>query len=215
MAVIAVDVEQRWACIESERRRLAALLETLTPAQWEHPSLCDRWRVRDVAAHVAMTPAGAPSTWSLVTGVLARRGDLWGYGHDVAVAWAQAHEAAEITRTLREEAASHRMPVVTNAANILLDVVVHSQDVAVPLGADHPVPAAAGEAALARVWSMGWPFHARKRLAGVRLVATDADVEVGEGRVVEGTLGALLLLTTGRTAAARPLVTGPGVDLVA
>lgn len=36
----------------AERADFAGLLEGLTPEQWEAPSLCERWRVRDVAAHV-------------------------------------------------------------------------------------------------------------------------------------------------------------------
>lgn len=34
-----------------ERVELADFLASLGPEQWEHPSLCRRWRVRDVAAH--------------------------------------------------------------------------------------------------------------------------------------------------------------------
>jgi hypothetical protein len=103
---------------------------------------------------------------------------------------------------------------VTNAQNMLLDVLVHGQDIAVPLGIDRPVPADAGVTAFHRIWSMGWPFHARKRLAGLQLVATDIDLAVGEGPVVRGPLAALLLLTTGRTAAARQRLDGPGVRLL-
>ena len=36
----------------AERTDLADLLETVTPEQWEAPSLCEGWRVRDVVAHV-------------------------------------------------------------------------------------------------------------------------------------------------------------------
>jgi uncharacterized protein (TIGR03083 family) len=35
----------------TEREDLAAFLATLTPPQWQTPSLCSQWRVRDVAAH--------------------------------------------------------------------------------------------------------------------------------------------------------------------
>ncbi|HNM85526.1 MAG TPA: maleylpyruvate isomerase family mycothiol-dependent enzyme, partial [Mycobacterium sp.] len=34
-----------------ERREFADFLATLTPEQWDEPSLCSRWRVRDVVAH--------------------------------------------------------------------------------------------------------------------------------------------------------------------
>lgn len=35
-----------------ERADLADLLSTLTPVQWDAPSLCADWRVRDVVAHM-------------------------------------------------------------------------------------------------------------------------------------------------------------------
>ncbi len=38
------------AMAHDERADLADLLETLSPEQWEHPSLCEGWTVRDVVA---------------------------------------------------------------------------------------------------------------------------------------------------------------------
>jgi len=40
----------RLAC--DERADLAEFLATLTPEQWEAPTLCTLWRVRDVVAHI-------------------------------------------------------------------------------------------------------------------------------------------------------------------
>ncbi|WP_211355003.1 maleylpyruvate isomerase N-terminal domain-containing protein [Blastococcus colisei] len=34
------------------------LLDDLSPKEWETPSLCDGWRVRDVAAHRALAQMG-------------------------------------------------------------------------------------------------------------------------------------------------------------
>ena len=34
-----------------EREEFAALLDGLTPQQWESPTLCDLWSVREVAVH--------------------------------------------------------------------------------------------------------------------------------------------------------------------
>ena len=99
---------------------------------------------------------------------------------------------------------------MTNYRNIVPDVLVHSQDIAVPLGRDLPVPIAAARAAADRVWGMGWPFWARRRLRGMRLTAIDTDWTVGAGEEVTGPIAALLLLLlTGRTAAARPHLAGP------
>ncbi|WIX74975.1 hypothetical protein QRX50_25795 [Amycolatopsis carbonis] len=59
--------------------------------------------------------------------------------------------------------------------------------------------------ALDRVWERGCPFHARRRLAGLRLVATDADRTGGEGELVEGPVTAPPMLAAGRGASvARP-----------
>jgi uncharacterized protein (TIGR03083 family) len=97
----------------------------------------------------------------------------------------------------------------------LIDVLVHGQDVAVPLGRSRPMPVAAAAAAATRVWTMRWPFtaafDARRRLAGLRLEATDVEWAAGNGDRVEGPIEALLLLLTGRTAAAQDRLSGPGV----
>ena len=39
------------AMARDEREEFAAFLEGLTPQHWDNPTLCDRWRVRDVAIH--------------------------------------------------------------------------------------------------------------------------------------------------------------------
>ncbi len=48
-----VDV---WAEVAAERNDLADLLETLTPEQWDAPSLCNQWKVRDVVGHLVFAP---------------------------------------------------------------------------------------------------------------------------------------------------------------
>ena len=58
---------------------------------------------------------------------------------------------------------------------------------------------------------MGWPFWARRRLRGLRLTATDTDWSAGQGAELRGPIQAVLLLLTGRTAAALPQLDGSGV----
>lgn len=201
-----MDRDDSWRIIERERLALADLLEGLTEEQWEAPSLCERWRVRDVAGHVALTPQLTSLPRILVE--FARAG---GYNRMICEASIRhaRRPGADLVGELRGYAASRDLPVLTNHENILFDTLVHTQDIALPLGVDHPVPLDAAPAAADRVWSMGWPFHARRRLAGLRLVATDADWEVGGGEPVEGPIAAFLLLLTGRTALLDRL-TGPG-----
>jgi uncharacterized protein (TIGR03083 family) len=98
--------------------------------------------------------------------------------------------------------------------NILLDLLVHGQDIAVPLGLNRQVPPAAGLIALRRSWAMGWPFHARRRLDAFCLRAEDCDWTAGHGPEVSGTAADLLLLMTGRTTAALRRLHGPDKDSI-
>jgi uncharacterized protein (TIGR03083 family) len=133
--------------------------------------------------------------------------------HDVAVRHA-ARPTHEIVAELRMHADSRRLPVVTNYRNILFDVLVHTQDIAIPLGRDYPMPSEAARAGASRVWAMGWPFWARHRLRGVCVLATDTDWFAGAGVELWGPIEMLLLLLTGRTATAMPHLSGPGVQTV-
>ncbi|MBJ7451817.1 MAG: maleylpyruvate isomerase family mycothiol-dependent enzyme [Blastococcus sp.] len=206
------DLDAVWAAIDHERLDLAALLDDLAPAEWDQPSLCTGWRVRDVAAHLALAQTGAARA---ALDLLRAGGRLQRMIHDTAVRHA-ALSPAQLTEGIRSMAGSRRTAPGVTPLEPLLDVLVHGQDIAVPLGRARTMPVAAATTAATRVWDMPWPmsstFSPRRRLAGLRLVATDADWAVGEGDPVEGTMQALLMVLTGRTAAVRDRLTGPGVS---
>jgi uncharacterized protein (TIGR03083 family) len=42
--------------VHTERRSLAAFLDTLTPEQWNAPTWCPKWSVQDLVGH--LTAAG-------------------------------------------------------------------------------------------------------------------------------------------------------------
>jgi uncharacterized protein (TIGR03083 family) len=201
--------EQSWQVIAEQRLSLADLLAGLTGPEWDTPSLSAGWRVRDVAAHVAMAPQ-VPSVASMIRDGIRARGSFHRLNHDIAVRHADSRPVTEIVAELRRFAHSRRLPAVTTYRNILFDVLVHGQDIAIPLGRPRPMPVDAARAGATRVWSMGWPFHARRTLRGLRLVATDTEWSAGAGAAVHGPIDALLLLLTGRTAAALPRLDGPG-----
>ena len=207
-----MDREQSWQVITEQRLGLARLLEGLSDSEWEQPSLCADWRVRDVAAHVAMAPQ-APGLGSMLADGIRARGSFHRLNHDVAVRHA-ARAPHDIVAELRMHAASRRLPAVTNYRNVLFDVLVHTQDIAIPLGRDYPMPSEAARAGASRVWAMGWPFWARHRLRGVRVLATDTDWFAGAGVELRGPIGMLLLLLTGRTATALSHLSGPGVHTI-
>jgi uncharacterized protein (TIGR03083 family) len=200
--------DDHWSAVAAMRLSVAELLEQLSPAEWERPTLCAGWRVRDVAGHLSLVP-------TITTGELLRAAPRAGFNSNrintlLARRYGNRSTAAIVAR-IREHAADRRTARVLNPRDSLFDVIVHSQDIAVPLGRTVDVPVEATRRGLDRVWEMGWPFRAAQRLAGRHLRATDTDWERGAGAAVEGPALALLLLATGRTTTATPLLTGPGV----
>jgi uncharacterized protein (TIGR03083 family) len=128
-----------------------------------------------------------------------------------------ARTPTEIVQDLRTSAESRSIPRIVNPANVMWDILVHAQDIAIPLGIDFPTPPDAGAAAATRIWDLRWPFSfgAKRRLGPFTLTATDADWTIGSGPEIAGPISAILLLLTGRTEAATPLLTGDGVRSLA
>ena len=203
-----VDAETSWRVIEQQRLSLADLLDGLTDEQWNTPSLCDGWRVRDVAAHVALAPQ-APSPLAMAVEAVRAGGRFHKLNRDVSIRHAE-EPGVDLVAELREHAASRRLPKVTNYRNILFDILVHGQDIAIPLGIDRTMPVDAARAGVERVWTMGWPFGVKRDLKRFRYTATDVDWRAGDGPEVTGPIDALLLALTGRPAAMGRL-SGPGV----
>lgn len=93
----------------------------------------------------------------------------------------------------------------------LLDILVHGQDIARPLGRERPLASERAIPALRHAWSSSF-YGAPKRFAGMRFVATATDWSTGDGPLeVRAPVGDLLLLATGR-AAGLTEVSGPGAD---
>jgi uncharacterized protein (TIGR03083 family) len=208
-----MDGEAKWQVIAQQRRVLADLLADLDAEQWEQPSLCEGWRIKDVAAHIAFTPQ-SPGLPAILLMAARHRFDFDRINHDMAVALAD-RPPSEIVGLLRYLADSRRKPAITTVDNLVFDTLVHIQDVAVPLGLTVAMPVDSARAGAERVWRMGWPFWAKRRLRGLRLVATDTEWSAGAGAEVRGTAQALLLLLTGRTETALPHLDGPGVTQLA
>lgn len=206
-----MDTEETWQVVTEQRLALADLLDGLSEAQWAQPSLCAGWSVRDVAAHVTLVPI-PPSTGSLLADLVKARGSYARF-NTMATRRRAMRTPSRIVNDVRTSARSREVPRIVNPANVMWDVLVHAQDIAVPLGVRHPVPPEAGAAAASRIWDLQWPFSfgPRRRLGAYRLSATDADWTVGSGPEIAGPIHAILLLLTGRTGAAAPLLTGDGV----
>ncbi|MFD6391984.1 maleylpyruvate isomerase family mycothiol-dependent enzyme [Nocardia sp. NPDC060259] len=193
--------ETIWQAVAAERASLVDMLRDLPESAWDTASLCDGWRVRDVVAHLVL--ATQVTIGSLVVNLIRARGNLDRLIHDTAVRLADRTSTADLLDDLHATVGSRITPIGTTPIDRLMDLLVHGQDIAIPLGIDRVMPAQAAQWSLERVWTMGTPFHARKRLAGYALTATDTGWTAGSGTPLSGTTAELLMVVTGRTAPGR------------
>jgi uncharacterized protein (TIGR03083 family) len=200
--------DEVWAAVFEQRRRVADMLDDLGPEEWNQPSLCDGWTVRDVAAHLTLQQLGPGEAIAMM---LRYRGNtpraIAESSRRRATDWSTAGIAAAIRSTI--ETRRHSFGVTNRET--LIDILVHGADIAVPLHREFPMPSDAAVLAIDRVFTMRWPppFPVRRVLSAYRLVATDVDWTYGTGPDVRGPIGALLLVSTGRNAAL-PQLTGDG-----
>jgi uncharacterized protein (TIGR03083 family) len=189
-----------------ERRDLADLLDSLTPEQWQQPSLCAGWTVRDVVAHVIsyeelsiLGTAGAFVRGGFSPkGVNRMRMDT--YRH---------HEPAQLVTILRDHLVPRGLTTAFGGRIGLTDALIHHQDIRRPLGLHRQVPPERLLEALP--FSLRAPvLPSRRHARGLRLVATDLDWQDGDGDEVRGSGEALLLALAGRDDALGELE-GPGV----
>ena len=202
-----MDTDEVWRVIDAERVSLAGLLDGLTAAQWQAPSLCAGWRVSEVAAHLTLAHMGVGGAAVAFTRA---RLNFDRMIYDTARRQAKRLPAQRLTGQLRAMAGSRRKAPGISHLEPLIDVLVHGQDIAIPLGLERSMPAEAAMTAASRVWPDLYPFRAASRLRGLRFAATDCDWAAGEGLVVTGPIDAVLLALTGRPAAITRL-SGPGV----
>ncbi|GAB3039790.1 hypothetical protein GCM10011376_32410 [Nocardioides flavus (ex Wang et al. 2016)] len=203
--------------VRRERTAFVDTLEQLDAEQWLAQTLCSQWRVVDVAAHLAWAPVLGP-----VAGATAMLRHGFSMNRMIAasaVEWSRRGRDA-ILNQLRDNAHTGARPIGMPPVAALADAVVHGLDVRRPLGLSRPIPAAALAPVAHFSLRTRWPMNvvvggsARRRVAGVRLVATDTDWSYGEGPEVRGSAEALLLLLYGRRPAPGEL-NGPGADMVA
>ncbi|MFE2143420.1 maleylpyruvate isomerase family mycothiol-dependent enzyme [Streptomyces sp. NPDC059456] len=184
------------AAIAAERRELADLLDALTADDWQAPSLCAGWTVREVVAHQSMGfRLSLPAT---LGELLKARGNLHRMTDRVARRDAAAHSTAELSAFLRDHAHHPWTPPVGGLPAALGHDVVHGLDVTTALGLDRRVPEDRLRILLASIRPRGLKFFGVD-LTGVRLCAQDMDWSYGSGAdAVHGAAQDLLLLAFGR-----------------
>jgi uncharacterized protein (TIGR03083 family) len=193
-----------------EREEFAALLEGLTPQQWESPTLCDQWRVRDVVAHVIGYDelSRAQLIRRMAKGLVTRGG-----ANAVGVAEYAGKSPEELTELVRKYAEPQGLTAGFGGRIALTDGMIHQQDIRRPLGIPRAIDSERLRAALDFALTAPRILGAW-RTRGVRLLATDLDWCHGKGPEVRGSGEALLMAMAGRHAGVADLQ-GPGLDKLA
>ncbi|MEO3761172.1 maleylpyruvate isomerase family mycothiol-dependent enzyme [Mycobacterium sp. B14F4] len=192
----------------AERADLAEFLAGLTPQQWDTPSLCTGWTVKDVVAHVV-------SYEELGFGGLAKRfARGWIVrANQVGVDDFAALSPDELLDFLDRHLYPSGLTAGFGGMIALVDGTVHHQDIRRALNRPRVIPADR----LARVLPLipGNPrLGAGRRIRGLRLRTTDVDWAHGDGPEVTGPGEALMMAMTGRPAALADL-DGPGKTTLA
>ncbi|MBD0323669.1 MAG: maleylpyruvate isomerase family mycothiol-dependent enzyme [Aldersonia sp.] len=192
----------------AEREDIAALLATLTPEQWEAPSLCAGWRVRDVVAHMVsydhLGPLGLVQRFA--KGAIVR-------ANEVGVAEFRNYDTGELLDFFTAHLQPRGLTAGFGGMIAMVDGTIHHQDIRRPLGLPRTIPPERLRYVLER--TPGNPrLGAGRRIRGLRLRATDLDWTHGEGAEVTGPGEALLMAMTGRRGFVAEL-DGPGQPILA
>lgn len=191
-----MDSDTIWRHIDEQRGLLADTFDGIHADRWSTPSLCEGWTVRDVAAHLTHSHLSKLKMFAAAV--------RYGFRFNAVVyrvAVQDKRTPEQLAAALRAMRGSRKRPPGTTECDPLLDVLVHGQDIAVPLGIDHPMPSDAAAAAAERLWSMRFPLHPQRRLKGYEFAATDADFRVGTGQRIEAPIRDILMLLAGRPTA--------------
>ncbi len=173
---------------------LADLLASAPAETWDAPSLCEKWQVRHVVAHVTMPARLTPAQFG--AGMAAAGGDFTVLSDTVA--------ARDASLPLADQLDALRSPLLHawqppgGAAGALNHAVIHSLDVTVALDRPRVAPGEAVVAVLDQLTAANGALFGVD-LTGVRLEATDTDWSWGSGDAVRADSGLLVALLSGRT----------------
>jgi len=195
-----------WPTIHSERKALAADLEALTDEQWATPSLCTDWTVRDVLAHMTATAKISPPQFF---GKMITSGFSLKSMQSKDMATERGGSPAEtLARFTAEVSSSKHPPGPTDTW--LGETIVHAEDIRRSLGIKHDYPTDAAVQVANFYKGSNLIIGTKKRIAGLRLRATDAAWSHGDGPEVSGPIMSLVMAMAGRKTSDEDL-SGDGV----
>jgi uncharacterized protein (TIGR03083 family) len=194
----------------AERAAIADLLVSLSPEQWDAPTLCEEWRVRDVVAH--MFSFEELGLWGTV-GRMVKGRLVSGGPNGLGVAAYADRSPDELIALVKDRLRPRGLTAGFGGRIALTDGTIHHQDIRRPLGLPRQIPPE--RLAVVLDFAKTAPtISAAKRIRGLTLTATDLVWTTGRGPEVTGTGEALLMALAGRRSITDEL-SGPGVPELA
>jgi uncharacterized protein (TIGR03083 family) len=187
--------------IHVERSALAQDLTGLSEVQWAKASLCERWTVEEVVAH--LTAGASTRMWRWLLSMLAARFDS-DLHNDRRLAKHRGATHEETLRRFRDVVAGPAGPTGHTAA-WLGEIVVHSEDIRRPLGLARTPPVATTTAVARFFASRDFTVASSTAIAGLRVEATDGPFSTGSGDLLRGPTLSLVMGMAGRVAACEDL----------
>ena len=175
--------------------RLADLLAAAAVGAWDAPSLCEKWLVRHVIAHMTMPARLTPERFGAE---MAAAGGDFAVLSDTVAARDAALPLVDLLDQLRSPALHAWQPPGGGAAGALSHAVIHSLDVTIALDRPAVAPQEAVIAVLDQLTAANGTWFGVD-LTDVRLEAADTAWSWGGGRLVRADSGSLVALLSGRT----------------
>jgi uncharacterized protein (TIGR03083 family) len=194
---------------DEENADFSAYLHSLDDADWERPSLCEGWRVRDVVGHILYGNEMHLSTLPFRLAKYGFSSDRSGQAYSIARA--EGRTPAELVQAFDDRDPWAGTCRVFPPKLTLLDRLVHHQDIRRALGHPRSIPDERVVAVLDATPTLGSVFRAKRRTKGLRFDATDVDWTWGDGPTVVGPGEALLMTMLGR-AQPLPELAGEGLE---
>jgi len=183
------------ASVVAERGEQADLLAALRPEQWDAPTLCDGWRVREVIAHTTMP--FRTSRGQFLVDMAKARGNFDRMADRCARRDAANLPPEQLLASLRDNVTHPWKPPGGGVHGALSHDVIHGLDITVGLGLNRQVPPERVAMVLAGMRPKNIAFFGTD-LAGIALQASDLDWSHGTGTPVRGLAQDLLLVLCGR-----------------
>jgi uncharacterized protein (TIGR03083 family) len=196
-----------WALIHPERRALLNDVAALNDEQWNTPSLCARWTVRDTLAHLTSAAKMTPGRY---IGAWVRAGFRFNAMNETGIVAQRGSTPADTVAAFKSQLTATTHPPGPLQA-MVAEAVIHGEDIRRPLRITRSyTPEALVVTGNFITGGIGF-LGGKRRSKGLKLTASDAEWTYGDGPEVSGPFASILIALTGRKAGLTDL-SGDGVE---